>query len=97
MRLGCSQVVPGDPDETTEPLVSRREKHFDRPASGLQFVEVGDCVQLVEIEALASKAPEELLELGGNAGRILALCLAGYEQAVARAATNGPSNSSALP
>ena len=76
------QVVPGDADPAAQPLVPGRQDGLDGAGPGIELLQVGDRVELVEVEVVAVEEPEGLLELGPHPVTVVPERLAGHEEPV---------------
>ena len=82
LELGSRRrhVVPGDPDEPAQPLVTRLEEHLDSVTTAIELLEIGHGMELVEVELVDPKLGQGLVELGSYAVRMMSQRLARNEQ-----------------
>ena len=79
---GRGQLVSGDAHPPAQPLVPGGQDGLHRPAPGLELPEVGHRMHLVEVEPVAAKQGEGLLQLGSDPVGAVSQGLAGHEEPV---------------
>jgi len=90
MRRRGVETVTGDADEAAQALRLRPQDRFGGVAAAVQFGQVGNGVELIEIERVAPEQTERLFELGPYAVGVRPKGLATHEEPVPDGRDQGP-------
>ncbi len=90
MGNGRLEIVTGDANEPAQPLVAGRQDGLDRTGPRVELGEVGDRVQLVEVEPVTAEEAQGLLQLSPDVVGTVVEGLARDEELVAHCRNERP-------